>query len=537
MKLFTALIFAFTPILLHAGGDEVVVVYNSGMPESKMVAEHYAQIRDVPTNQIFGFPLTTDEQMSRVEFRDSLQLPLAKKIEEAGLWQFAKIVEPATNGNSEISVRKVVASKIRYAVLCYGVPLKIASDPEIHETLPKIWRTEFNRNEASVDSELAWLPLVNTDFLLTGPSLNRFYCATNAAWLNPTNGILLVTRLDGPSAQIASGLVDKAVQAERNGLWGRGYFDARGFTKTDTNYFLGDAWILGAAEISHRLGYETVVDNKPETFPADFTMSSIAFYAGWYDGNVSGPFTLPKVEFMPGAIAYHLHSFSAATLRSTTENWCGPLLAKGATATMGCVNEPYLAFTPNIAEFFKMLGSGATFGEAAWEAQPALSWQTAVIGDPLYRPFGKSPQLLHTQLLRQNSPLLEWSYLRLADLGLARGGRAAEIAGLIDNLDLTTNSAVLTEKLADLCEQQGKPSSAIEIYGRALKLNPSPQQRIRLRLTLGEKLLEQGRTAEAIDDYKQLLAEAPDYPGHDSILNTITSLQKKIAETNAPAKP
>jgi len=240
---------------------------------------------------------------------------------------------------------------------------------------------------------------------------------------------------------------------------------------------------------------------------------------------------------MPGAIAYHLHSFSASTIRSTTENWCGPLLAKGATATMGCVNEPYIAFTPNIAFFLQTLANDYTFGEAAWAAQSALSWQTTVIGDPLYRPFGKSPQLLHAQLLRHDSPLLEWSYLRLANLGLVHGAPVAEISSLIDNLDLTTNSAVLTEKLADLCEAQGKPSSAIEIYGRALKLNPSPQQRIRLRLTLGEKLLEQSRIAEAVDDYKQLLAESPEYPGKDSIFNTITSLQKKIAGTNATAKP
>jgi uncharacterized protein (TIGR03790 family) len=537
MRFFAIFIFALAPFLVHAGGDEVVVIYNSQVPESKTVAEHYAQVRNVPANQIFGFALTTDEQMSRAEFRDSLQLPLAKKIEGGGLWQFATVVEAATNGQPERSVRKVVASKIRYAVLCYGVPLKIAPDPDIHETVPKIWRPEFFRNEASVDSELAWLPLVKTDFLLTGPSFNRLYGATNAALLNPTNGILLVARLDGPSAQIASRLVDKAVEAERDGLWGRAYFDARGLDKTDTNYFLGDAWILGAAEIARRLGFESIVDDKPETFPASFPMSQIAIYCGWYDGNVSGPFTLPKVEFMPGAIAYHLHSFSASTIRSTTENWCGPLLAKGATATMGCVNEPYIAFTPNIAFFLQALANDYTFGEAAWAAQSALSWQTTVIGDPLYRPFGKSPQLLHAQLLRQDSPLLEWSYLRLADLGLVHGAPVPEIFGLIDNLNLTTNSPVLTEKLADLCEALGKPSSAIEIYGRALKLNPSPQQRIRLRLTLGEKMLEQSRIAEAVDDYKQLLDESPDYPGHDSILNTIASLQKKIAGTNAAARP
>ena len=120
-------------------------------------------------------------------------------------------------------------------------------------------------------------------------------------------------------------------------------------------------------------------------------MSHIAIYAGWYASDVNGPFALPKVEFMPGAFAYHLHSFSADTLRSTTANWCGPLLAKGATCTMGCVYEPYLAATPNIAFFLQALFNGYTFGEAAWAAQAALSWQTTVIGDPLYRPFGKPP--------------------------------------------------------------------------------------------------------------------------------------------------
>jgi tetratricopeptide (TPR) repeat protein len=252
---------------------------------------------------------------------------------------------------------------------------------------------------------------------------------------------------------------------------------------------------------------------------------------------VDGPFTLPKVEFMPGAIAYHLHSYSAATIRSATENWCGPLLAKGATATMGCVNEPYLAFTPNIAFFFQALGNFYTFGEAAWAAQPALSWQTTVIGDPLYRPFGKSPQLLHAELLRQNSPLLEWSYLRLADLGLVHGARMAEISSLIANLDLTTNSAVLTEKLADLYVAQDKPYSAIEIYERALKLNPSPQQRIRIRLTLGERFLAQNRTYDAIENYKKLLEESPDYAGRDSISEKLAALRQKIAGTNAHAKP
>ena len=535
---FAVFLFALAPLFAQAGGDEVVVIYNTRVPESKSVAEYYAKARHVPKNQIYGFRMTTNEVMSRDEFRDSLQLPLALRLESDGLWRFGIVTNAATNGQPVQIEHCVVASKIRYAVLCCGVPLKIAPDPNLNEPAQNDVRPELRRNEASVDSDLAWLPLVKMNAPLTGPLRNWVYGVTNPALLNPTNGILLIARLDGPSADIARGLVDKALQAERDGLWGRVYFDGRGSSKTDTNNFLGDKWILGAAEICRVLGFETTLDENPETFPTSFPMSQIAIYCGWYDENVSGPFTLPKVEFMPGAFAYHLHSSSAATLRSTDKNWCGPLLAKGATCTMGCVYEPYLEFTPDIAVFIvRLAATGFTFGEAAWAAQPVLSWQTTVVGDPLYRPFGKSLQLSHVEFVRQHNPLVEWSHLRVVDLALAHGAPVVQLVNYLEGIGTTTNSAVLTEKLANLYVAQGKPSSAIETFQRALTLNPSPEQRIRIRLTLGEKLLAQNREADALENYKQLLKESPDYPGKSLVEEKLTALEQKFAGTNAPAKP
>jgi uncharacterized protein (TIGR03790 family) len=532
------LFFTSVPTLLYAGGDEVVVIYNTRVPESKSVAEYYAKARHVPKNQIYGFHMTEGEVISRDEFRDSLQLPLARRLESDGLWQFGIVTNAAANGRPAQIEHCVVASKIRYAILCYGVPLKIEPDPNLNEPIQNDVRPELRRNEASVDSELAWLPLVKMNVPLTGPLRNWVYSVTNAALLNPTNGILLVARLDGPSADIARGLVDKALQAERDGLWGRAYFDARGSSKTDTNIFFGDKWILSAAQICRVLGFETTLDENPKTFPASFPMSQIAIYYGWYDENVSGPFTLPKVEFMPGAFAYHLHSFSAATLRSTDKNWCGPLLAKGATCTMGCVYEPYLEFTPDIAVFIvRLAATGFTFGEAAWAAQPVLSWQTTIVGDPLYCPFGKSLQLSHAELVSQHNPLVEWSHLRVVDLALTHGAPVAQLVNYLEGISTTTNSAVLTEKLANLYAAQGKPSSAIEIFQRALTLDPSPEQRIRIRLTLGEKLAAADRTADAIDNYKQLLRESPDYPGKSWVEEKLTALEQKHAGTNTAAKP
>jgi len=530
---FAVFVLTLAPLLVRAGGDEVVVIYNSLVPESKAVAEYYARARQVPKKQIYGFALPRSEEMSRAEFRDSLQKPLVEKLEADGLWKFTETIVTATNGLMRVESR-VAKSKIRYAVLCYDVPLKITADPNLHELAADNLRPELRRNEAAVDSELAWLPLSKNDTPLSGPLPNWVYGATNTALLNPTNGILLVARLDGPSPEIARGLVDKALAAERDGLWGRAYFDARGIN--DPGYKLGDEWILAAAEISREIGLETTVDKKPETFPADFPMSQIALYAGWYAENADGPFALPKVEFMPGAFAYHLFSYSAATLRSTTQNWCGPLLAKGVTCTMGCVNEPYLACTPNVAAFLGRFASGFTFGEAAWAAQPALSWQTTVVGDPLYRPFNKPFAQLHAELARNHNPLIEWSFLRLVDLDLVHGVPVARLANFVANLPATTNSAVLTEKLADLYEMQGKPSSAIDIYELALTRNPSPEQRIRIQLTLGDKLTVAGREADAVENFKQLLKESPDYPGRPSIEAKMAALEQKLANSNNAAK-
>ena len=159
----------------------------------------------------------------------------------------------------------------------------------------------------------------------------------------------------------------------------------------------------------------------------------------------------------------------------------------------------------------------------------------------MYQPFKKPLPELHAELARTHNPLIEWSFDRLVNLDLVRGLRPTQLAPFLENVPTTAQSAVLMEKLAKLYAAEGKPSSAIETYQNALKLNPSPQQRIRIRLTLGEKLQAQGRNGEAIDDYKKLLAEAPDYAGKNSVQDNITRLTTVaghfVTATNAATHP
>jgi uncharacterized protein (TIGR03790 family) len=533
--IFVGLILAGSVSLRADSGSEVVVVYNSRVPESKSLAEYYAGRRHVPTNQLFGFALSTGENMSRAEFQDSLQKPLARALEKNKLWHIASEIIPPKNEKPGRVEWKVKESKIRYAVLCYGVPVRITDDPNLKEAAAETMRPEMRRNGAAVDTELALLPCIEQNLPLAGPLRNPLYAATNAAAFHPTNGVLMVTRLDGPSAEIARGLVDKAIAAETSGLWGRAYFDLRGIT--DPNYKPGDDMFHAAAETCRRWGFETVVDTNSWTFPKEFPMSQIAIYSGWYAVEPNGPFIRDHVEFMPGAFAYHLFSYSALNLRSATQSWVGVLLAKGATATMGAVDEPYLGGTPDIAAFLsRLMFNGLTFGEAAYAGQTALSWQTTIVGDPLYRPFGKSGRELHQELEQQHSNLIEWSYLRLVNLNLAQNAPVSVMAGFLEQVATTKQSAVLTEKLADLYVAEGKPSSAAELYEEALKLNPSPQQRVRLRLALEEKLMALNREQAACENMEKFLQENPDYPALIDIYRKLLPLAQKLGKKEDAAR-
>jgi hypothetical protein len=142
-----------------------------------------------------------------------------------------------------------------------------------------------------------------------------------------------------------------------------------------------------------RVGIPVVYDTESALFPAGFPMNDCILYYGWYAGGATGPFTDPNFAFARGAVAIHIHSFSASTLRSAEANWVAPLLSKGAAASLGNVYEPYLQLTTQIDLFNDRLIHGFTLAESAYMATRVLSWMGVVVGDPLYRPYANWLQL------------------------------------------------------------------------------------------------------------------------------------------------
>ncbi|HYE33151.1 MAG TPA: TIGR03790 family protein [Methylomirabilota bacterium] len=510
--LFVALLGCVPLAFAAPSGAEALVIFNSSMPESRDVATYYASKRQVPPANVIGLDLPKTETMSREEFTKKLQEPLIAAIEKNGFWKY--------HDKGELPIE----AKVRFAALCYGVPLKI-TPADLKEKPPEKLPKELQRNEASVEGELALLPLRRGKHELFGPFQNPAYGTTNRHLLHPTNGVFMVTRLDGPSPEIAKGLVDKAMLAEKEGLWGRGYFDLRGIAEGDLAP--GDDFIKRAAHASALYGFDTYVNNTAETLPASYPLSNVALYAGWYDPHVSGPFTRTNVDFMPGAIAYHLHSYSAATVRVGWENWVGPLLARGVTATMGTVYEPYLGLTPHVGLLLvEMLHGGRTFGEAAIVCQPALSWQSTFVGDPLYQPAHQSFKDQFEGMLAAKSKNTEWGHIKVLNLGGATNSMMVneylrDVAG-------AKNSAVLQEKLGDVLQREGNLLESVEPYERVLKLSTNAQQRLRVALSLGDSLTIFGRQRQAFEVYQGLIKDHPDYPDRLVIYEKLVQLGEAL---------
>lgn len=352
---------------------KVAVIYNAGSAESKELAGFYAAARKIPARNLVGLDVADKDQVTRAEYTAKIRDPLRKTFTERGWWTMAR--------NSQ-GVQLPSASKITTLVCVRGIPYKIQRAPVTEKNPPKLPAHFAKANEASVDSELTLLGVHGISPL--GPQKNPYFKKDTPFTSAGISYVFLVGRIDGPSYGICKRMVGDAIATEKRGLWGMCYLDR---ANKGGGYAVGDQWIEAIFKENLAAGIPTVIDRNKQTFTTNYPMDDAALYYGWYTTHRNGPLLNPAFRFRRGAVATHLHSFSAAQLRKPDTHWTGPILAKGAAATVGNVHEPYLQLTHHFDILHDRLLKGYTLVEAAYMACPALSWQNVVLGDPLYRPF------------------------------------------------------------------------------------------------------------------------------------------------------
>jgi uncharacterized protein (TIGR03790 family) len=476
----------------------VVILVNMDDRESVAIGNYYAEARGIPEGNIIALAMPTEETISLRQFVDEVSNPLLNALMDEAWISGVKARDTDRYGRVRLSV---AIHKIRYLVTVRGVPLRFSNDPELlDESLPNL-PNQFRFNRGSVDSELA---------LLTGPPGSSMTSLIPNPYfegkrVSPTDAqrVIKVSRLDGPTKPLVIRLIDRTLEAEKIGLMGRAYVDAGG------PHAKGDEWMEATRDLLEAAYFDTSFEASKRLMGFEDRLDAPAIYVGWYRGHAYGPWLEARWSVPPGAIGYHLHSFSATTVRSRTKAWLGALIAQGYSATWGTVYEPYLEFTHHPHILLAHLIKGGNFGDAASLSMPALSWQNVAIGDPLYRPFkvsldeqlrgsmdsafsayapiremnriaeerSEAEAVEYGQSQFSKQPSLALAY-RLAQAYTAEG----KVRGAVNSLKMvrfirtfSRDEVVLVQKIASLLHRHGESQIALELFEKLLSDRDLPE--------------------------------------------------------------
>lgn len=437
--------------------QRVLVLCNANIEQSRQLARYYAQKRGIPEQNIVALDLPDKIEISRQEFEKLLWEPLQRMAADKKWWQAGA---PELRGIDVLCV-------------CKGVPLRMA--PSRGELANKA-----NSDGASVDSELMFLPYVKFDAspgIAKNPLYKKAYRPQQQGW-----PLVLVGRLDAGSYDIAKRILDDSLAVEKQG-------GLQGWLVVDkANKFpQGDKWLDNITRDARQQGMPVYLDNRSELLEQTLGLPTpLAMYYGWYEWNVSGALKAMRRHFQPGAVAVHIHSFSAASMGDEHSNWCAPLLARGAAVTLGNVAEPFLEYSHHLDVFDQFLRGGHNVAAAALAAQSALSWQYVLFGDPLYRPFAGWKEDPHTSVLRAGKDDTWQNRLQFARKA-AEAGNASDFEVLASALcaDESEQAKALALKCwlkaADLY-QHNLPAQRRCVLAASMLAQGEQQQQLKLRL-------------------------------------------------------
>lgn len=419
-------ILIFFTILVGMGGmtasnahalqpGEILVLCNRNAPGSPALAQYYMKQRGIPKDQLLKLWVTDKEWCTREAYEGKVLAPVRKYLEKhaaKGIRCLVTVsglplrVTPQALTKQEEAVLKELREehRVRYERL-RGLADKGSEESkrlseEVDRLKREMARIAKKNQRSALDSELALALVKQYDLAGWVPNpLFLGYGGKSIRNMPEKDRVLMVSRLDGPSPDTVRRMIDACIQVEKKGLEGTAYFDARWPRPTEEKrkkglkgYGFYDALIHSAADRVGKVpGIKVVLNDKPELFqPGD--CPDAALYCGWYSHHQY----VDAFEWRPGAVGYHIASSECGTLRAgKSQVWCKRMLEEGVAATLGPVGEPYLQSFPVPEIFFGLLvGGRLTLSECYMSSLPFLSWQIVLVGDPLYRPFGKGSENL-----------------------------------------------------------------------------------------------------------------------------------------------
>ncbi len=476
--------------------SQVVVVYNADSELSCKSAQRYAQLRGVPASQLVGLAGLKAGHISRLDFEDKIRIPLLQVGRERG-WCW-----PSSGARGK-------GKRIYAMVLMPDMPLGVRGVPRPKGTPGP---GKLQEDNAAVDSELM---LLGANHPIAGMLGNPCYDKIISLGRDAVP-VMAVCRIDGPDATTINHMMEDPVRVERQGLWGWVVVDQGG------KHPEGDAWLADVARQAQAAGqplfYETSRKTLAESFPL---MTDTAVYFGWYAHPANGPFNPEAAgafHFAPGAVAVHIHSNSASSVKNA-KYWVPALLKRGAAVSAGNVFEPYLGPTLHLDIFYRRLLQGHCVAEAALMASPVTSWQCLILGDPLYRPFAAAYRST------ASNAFTEWRHLRMEF-----GSNPTLLRQAVRAREQLPHGAALAEMFAWYCTERKAMSEAAEFFATACGRYRELRDRTRTAMMAASVLAadeKQERALKVLQPWLHAGQASPYLPALQASLEAISGEKKK----------
>ncbi len=374
--------------------DEILIVHASNIDSSNTIAEYYAEIRNIPSVNLMPgiyIPNSITYQEGTVTLHQG-----GEDIWGDGNlgWRYIKdtIATPIERylKNTYVSGQPL-SEKIRYIVLCKGIPIKVRS-------LPYAWSTGARR-QASISALLCLInqPDPNKNFLqLYGTSYaaqtnplfesdtyitmnyrfksdhfyndDGWYMQYLVSWLNGTTYSDVITDIDRLASPDLSGaetwvLDDDPDLAYTNFSIANQKLFNLGFV---TNYDNTTNWIV--TDNSPVIGY--VSNGVHAGMPPDYILNTLDF------------------EYAKGATFTSYESFNAWSFGVLTSSEIGhgqiaDFIHMEGSGGNGNVYEPFASGVATEYNSFPAYAMGYNIVDAQFQGIKYLAWQNLVVGDPL----------------------------------------------------------------------------------------------------------------------------------------------------------
>ena len=205
--------------------------------------------------------------------------------------------------------------------------------------------------------------------------------------------------------------------------------------------------------------------------------------------------------------------------------WAGPLVSRGAAATVGNVYEPYLELTAHLDILNDRLLHGFTFAESVFMSSRALSWMGVAVGDPLYRPY-----LNWTQIDSKASPKSAAGWRAYHDFAIKNSN--LESSDYRTQARITagrTRNAAMLEDVGLMEMRDGKFSTAVAALEQARGAYSKRDDIIRCVLEECDAFIKSGKPNRALDLARRVLRIVPESPASNLLHKIESDLTPKPA--------